>query len=373
MSFKPQPHAEAYVTEGQARFRVGDAFYRTSSSLSRDLGVLAAADYRRADQLRVLDAMSGCGVRSLRYWLESGASEIWANDSNPDVGPILTGNLQEAIAKGQCQVTHRDANEIFFECYQQRRYYDLVDVDAFGAPGSWLSSSLWATKIGGLLYLTHTDGSSSSGRYPTKSLAAFGAYARHHPAKHEQALRLMIGRSLQEAANKQLGITPVMSLRWGSIYRTLLRLEPKPNLTEANYGFLGYCHRCGNYQTVTWRQLGHITCHCANHPLCLSGPLWLGPLHEPTTLMRWALQAKTLNWPHVASLLQVMMAEAPLPPYFLRLQDIGKRGQLNLPPRSQLIAGLQAVGYEAAATHIDSAAIKTDATLQTCIDVARRR
>lgn len=336
--------------------------------------MLAAADYgQQTGQLRVLDAMSGCGVRSLRYWLESGASEIWANDSNPDVASILTSNLQEAIAQGQCQVTHRDANEIFFECYQQRRYYDLVDVDAFGAPGSWLSSSLWATKIGGLLYLTHTDGSSSSGRYPVKSLSAFGAYARHHPAKHEQALRLMIGRSLQEAANKQLGITPVMSLRWGSIYRTLLRLESKPNLTETNYGFLGYCHRCGNYQTVTWRQLGHVACGCADHPLCLSGPLWLGPLHEPSTLERWHLHSEARQWSHVTPLLQTMIAEASLPPYFLRLQDIGKRGHLNLPPRSQLIARLQAAGYQAAPTHIDSAAIKTNATLQACIDVAHGR
>ncbi len=365
--------AEAHSTEGQARFRIGGAFYRAASAISRDLGVLAALDYRQyTGGLRVLDAMSGCGVRSLRYWLESGASEVWANDSNVDAGPVLRDNLQEAIAQGQCRLTHRDANEVFFECYRQRDYYDLVDVDAFGAPGSWLSSSLWATKIGGLLYLTHTDGSSSCGRYPEKSLAAFGAYARHHPAKHEQALRLMIGRVLQEACNRQLGITPVMSLRRGSIYRTLLRLEPKPNLTEANYGFLGYCHRCGNYQSVTWRQLGHVSCACAGHSLCLSGPLWLGPLHEPEALARWRSQAQSWGWQQAADLLEVMTAEASLPPYFFRLQDIGKRGRLNLPPRSRLIAALQAAGYRAAPTHIDPAALKTDASLETCIGVSQQ-
>ncbi|MEO0408839.1 MAG: tRNA (guanine-N1)-methyltransferase [Cyanobacteria bacterium P01_A01_bin.135] len=366
------PNTSPVVTEGAARFRTEGTFYRATSALSRDLGVLAALDYRqRQGELSVLDAMSGCGVRSLRYWLESGADEIWANDSNPEVGPTLRHNLREAIAKGNCRITHRDANEVFFDCYQQRRYYDLVDVDAFGAPGSWLGSSLWATKIGGLLYLTHTDGSSSCGRYPIKSLAAFGAYARHHPAKHEQALRLMIGRAVQEAANKQLGVTPLLSLRWGSVYRTLLRLEPSCTLSEANYGFLGYCHACGNYQTVSWRHLGHGTCSCADHPLCLSGPLWLGPLHQPSALARWQQQASQWGWDAVAKLLQVMVAEANLPPYFLRLQDIGKRGQLNLPPRSQLVAALQGAGYRASATHIDAAAIKTDADLQTCIEVAR--
>lgn len=360
------------VTEGRAHFQTQGTFYRATSALSRDLGVLAALDYRqRHGELNVLDAMSGCGVRSLRYWLESGADALWANDSNPDVGPTLRHNLRAAIAQGRCRITHQDANAAFFECYQQRRYYDLVDVDAFGAPGSWLGSSLWATKIGGLLYLTHTDGSSSCGRYPVKSLAAFGAYARHHPAKHEQALRLMIGRALQEAANKQLGITPLVSLRWGSVYRTLLRLEAHGNLSEANYGFLGYCHRCGNYQTVSWRYLGHAACPCADHPLCLSGPLWLGPLHDPSSLQRWQRQADSWGWSAVVKLLETMEAEATLPPYFLRLQDIGKRGQLNLPPRSQLVAALVAAGHQAAPTHIDTAAIKTDASLQRCIEIAR--
>ncbi|MGF1537722.1 MAG: tRNA (guanine-N1)-methyltransferase [Elainellaceae cyanobacterium] len=368
-----QEAAAETVIEGRARFRVGGAFYRPASARSRDFGVLAAADYRQqTGQLRVLDTMSGCGVRSLRHWLESGADDIWANDSNSDAGPVLRENLGEAIAAGQCRLTHRDANEVFFECYQQRDYYDFVDVDAFGAPGPWLGNSLWATKIGGLLYLTHTDGSSSCGRYPEKSLAAFGAYARHHPAKHEQALRLMIGRALQEAANKQLGITPVMSLRWGSTYRTLLRLEPKANLSEANYGFLGYCHRCGNYQPVTWRHLGHVTCDCASHPLCLSGPLWLGPLHETAALERWRSQAEVWGWGQAVDLLDVMLAEAPLPPYFFKLQDIGKRGRLNLPRRSRLITALRSAGYRAAPTHIEAGALKTNALLEVCVELARQ-
>jgi len=41
---------------------------------------LAAAVYRqKIGQLRVLEVMAGSGVRSLRYWLESGADELWVN------------------------------------------------------------------------------------------------------------------------------------------------------------------------------------------------------------------------------------------------------------------------------------------------------
>ena len=46
----------------------GDAFYRVESAQGRDLAVLAAAVYKRATgRLRVLDAMSGSGVRGARY------------------------------------------------------------------------------------------------------------------------------------------------------------------------------------------------------------------------------------------------------------------------------------------------------------------
>jgi tRNA (guanine26-N2/guanine27-N2)-dimethyltransferase len=54
--------------EGKATFTLGSAFYRPQSAIARDLAVLAAAVYRqRHGQLRVLDAMTGCGVRPLRY------------------------------------------------------------------------------------------------------------------------------------------------------------------------------------------------------------------------------------------------------------------------------------------------------------------
>jgi len=76
--------------EGRVKFKVGDAFYRPASALSRDLGVLAAALHRGdTGGLRVLDAMAGCGARSLRYWVESGADWVCANDANPDLNPIL--------------------------------------------------------------------------------------------------------------------------------------------------------------------------------------------------------------------------------------------------------------------------------------------
>ena len=163
---------DGWVEEGKARFAIAEgiapltakAFYRASSRAGRDLAVLAAALYRQQHgHLRVIDAMTGCGVRCLRYHLESDADWVWANEGNPELQTLLTENLGQGMAPGTYCITHQDANQLFFSCSQQQDYYDLIDIDSFGSPTPFVNTALWAIKLGGLLYLTSTDGRTTSG------------------------------------------------------------------------------------------------------------------------------------------------------------------------------------------------------------------
>jgi tRNA (guanine26-N2/guanine27-N2)-dimethyltransferase len=357
--------------EGQVKFEVGGAFYNPESQIVRDLGVLAAGVYRgERGQLRVLDAMAGCGVRSLRYWQESQADWVWANEGNPENGPILQLNLAEAIAAGQGRVTHQNSDRVFCACYNDRDYYDLIDLDSFGSPTPYLSTALRATKMGGLLYLTSTDGRTATGHLPEQSLSIYGAYARSHPAAHEQGLRLVLGAVSQQAAILGLGIQPIFSLFSGQTYRVMARLLAKSVLSSQNYGFLGYCHHCGEYQVVSWRKLGRGTCLQDNLPLTLSGPMWLGNLHDRAFLPKMQSLAQQWNWGQQQQLLALMEQEADFPPYFYTLGEIGRRGKMDVPTRSRLIQALQERGYRATPTHINAQALKTNADLATCIAIA---
>ncbi len=357
-----------WYRERETQFKIGNAFYNPQSKLVRDLGVLAARIEREEkDNLRVLDALGGCGVRSLRYWQESQADYIWINEGNRDHNSIITQNLGSAIAAGCCRITHQDAHRAFFSCYSSKDYYDLVDVDCFGSAMPYLNTMLWATKIGGLMYLTSTDGRTLTGHPPQKSVQTYGAIARSHPAKHEQALRLLIGSTQQQAATKGLGIKPIFSFFTGKTYRLMLRLVSKPQISELNYGFLAYCHNCGNYQTIIWRKLNQVGCNCSNPGVTVSGAMWLGNLHDSLYLKRYAMLAQKRNWQKIVDLLTTMIAENDFPPYFYTLREIGKRGKLDLKARSHLIQALQNNGYQAAPTHINPQAIKTNADIQTCI------
>ncbi|MEM6590429.1 MAG: tRNA (guanine-N1)-methyltransferase, partial [Cyanobacteria bacterium P01_C01_bin.73] len=360
--------------EGKAQFRTESAFYRPYSQVGRDLAILAAAVYRqRRGELRVLDAMTGCGVRPLRYQLEAGADWVWANEGNPEVHRVLSQNLAAGMRPRSYRLTQQDANQLFFDCYQQRDFYDLVDIDSFGSPVPFLSTGLWATKIGGLLYLTSTDTRTTGGHNPERSIQAYGACARAHPAVHEQGLRILIGSVLQQAATKSMGVEPVFSLFNGQVHRVMVRLVMNQAWPNDQYGFLGYCHRCGQFQTLNWRQLGQASCKiCADQDigLSISGPLWLGHLHNAAMLAEMEALAQTWGWSKRVKLLQLMQAESDLPPYFYRLGDIGRYGKMDIPPRDRLIYALRDRGYRATLTHLDFEAIKTDATLATCIKIA---
>ncbi|NEO87586.1 MAG: tRNA (guanine-N1)-methyltransferase [Spirulina sp. SIO3F2] len=360
--------------EGKAQFEIGVAFFRSATQVVRDLGVLAAAIYRQTQgKLRVLDGMAGCGVRSLRYALESDANWVWTNEGNPELEPLLRQNLQGNSQTVPGQLTFENVQRLLHRCAANRDYFDLVDLDCFGDSMPYLSLGLGATRIGGLLYLTSTDGRSLTGHLPLNSLRSYGVVARSHPAAQEQALRILLGALQQQAASMGLGMEPVLSLFTGQTYRVMVRLVHKTQLQTHNYGFLGYCHRCGEYQTVDWLKLGRVNCEKCDRPATITGPMWLGPLHDRFYLAAMQTLAQAWQWSKRVDLLTTLQAEATLPPYFYRLGEIGKRGKLHgLPSREALISALIAQGFSATTPHVDSQAVKTTACLGDCVAIARR-
>jgi tRNA (guanine26-N2/guanine27-N2)-dimethyltransferase len=360
--------------EGSTYFQVGPAFFRPESRTARDLGVLAAAAYQQQHQmLRVLDVMSGCGVRSLRYALEAKADWVWANEGNPDVAAVLQQNLTAQLPREQVHLTIGSARQALNECLYQQNYFDLIDLDCFGSPSAYLSACVQVARKGGLIYLTTTDSRTCAGHNPAASLRYFGAYARAHPAAHEQGLRLLIGSLMQQALMQGFAIAPVFSFFQGQLYRVMMRLVDGQNWSEQQFGFLGYCYVCGDYQAITWRGLSRAVCpyHEVSQPLTLSGPMWLGPLHDTKDLVNMQNLAQDWGWKECKALLERMVAEIPFPPYFFTLAEIGHRAKIDIPKRDRLIAALQDRGFSAVVTHLNLQAIKTTASFQTCLTVAR--
>lgn len=160
-----------YQTERGLEFETGESFFRHESATGRDLGVLAAALYKKSKgKLRVLDGLCGCGIRSLRYLVEAEADFVLANDANDECRDVICRNLSK-VGRGsedepRWTVMHTDANRVMTECYLERDFFDLIDIDSFGSDSTFLRSAVNALRFDGLLYVTSTDGYSSGGHRP---------------------------------------------------------------------------------------------------------------------------------------------------------------------------------------------------------------
>lgn len=388
LSSNATSHSTTLQTERGLQFEVGNSFFRHESFTGRDLAVLAAALYKRSKpELRVLDAMCGCGVRSLRYLAEADADFVLANDGNDENRRLILSNLSQIPRfsgdNKRWVLTHFDANRIMTDCYLQRDFFDFIDVDSFGSDSSFLRSAFNALKLDGLVYVTSTDGYSAGGHRPYNSLASYGAYVRPMPYANEIGLRMLIGGAVREAAVMGYCVTPLFSYYsyHGPVFRVLLRMD-RGKLTDIrHYGFISYCHKCGNSLAYSWDELGNISCPCSEakspRSLVVSGPLWTGPLHQASYLTDMLNLAEEWGWIgegaglDLEKLLKQMIEESnpDLSFGYTKLDEVASRAKVNSPPLRTIMSALQKEGYAACRSHIASNAIKTNCPMTTCISI----
>ncbi|KAI3987165.1 hypothetical protein MKX01_031649 [Papaver californicum] len=386
-------------TERGLEFEPGDSFFRHESAIGRDLGALAAALYKRSKgSLRVLDAMCGCGVRSLRYLVQSEADFVWANDGNEDYRNTIVSNLSNFCdnkvtgdeegeeKKKKWAVTHSDANRVMTQCYLNRDYFDLIDIDSFGSESTFIRSAYDALKLDGLLYLTSTDGYSSGGHRPHHSLASYGAFVRPMPFSNEVGLRMLIGGAVREASVLGFRVTPLFSYYsyHGPVFRVMLQVNRGKVPESRNYGFISYCTQCGSSQEISWHGLGRISCPCNNgevsSSLVVSGPLWTGRLHDTAYVKEMLNLAQEWGWAgsdsmgtDIEKLLTQMVDESDpkLPFGYIKLDEVASRAKVNSPPLRSMMSTILKEGYAVSRSHIASNAIKTNCPMSVCIQIAR--
>ncbi|KAJ9175997.1 hypothetical protein P3X46_014491 [Hevea brasiliensis] len=393
-SFKPQVYQFHCICERQTErgieFETGETFFRHESAKGRDLGILAAAFYKQSKgRLRVLDAMCGCGIRSCRYLLEAKADFVLANDANDEYRGVILGNLKK-VERGfgdarRWAVSHFDANRVLTECYLQRDFFDLIDIDSFGSDSLFLRSAMSTLKLNGLLYLTSTDGYSSGGHRPYCSLAAYGAYVRPMPCSNEIGLRMLIGGAVREASLLGYHVTPLFSYYsyHGPVFRVMLQVNRGKEHENRHYGFISYCNQCGNTRSFSWEELGQISCSCSSNKVCspvtVSGPLWTGPLHSATFITEMLNLAEQWGWmgnsagADLDKLLRRMLDESDpsLPFGYIKMDEMASRAKINSPPLKTMMTTLLEEGYAVSRSHIASNAIKTNCPMAECIRIAK--
>jgi len=356
---------------------LGDGFFRVQSRPARDISVLLARSLARRpsgnDGQRWLDLMSGCGIRALRWGLEAlpedgSGLELWVNDADPDRLPLLESNLavlQSRVAA--LRLSAMPAEVLLARAFVEKRFFDLIDLDAFGSPSALIQLVLQVLAFDGVLLLASTDGRSPTGHDRRGAIRHFGAAARVHPASWEMALRLQLGLLARQAWSLGRGLQPLLAFSEGRTFRLAVRLTRRPIAAEEEHlGLVARCERCGDQQLQSMLRLqGWPHCHCQDGGgrWAISGPLWLGPLQDSQALAdlmdpSTELQTSTLN------LIRRLQADPGMPARIWPTDELSRRLGMAGPPRvADLVEALRSAGHQAWPSSVMAGQVRTDADL----------
>ena len=329
--------------------------------------------------------MAGCGIRAVRWGLEScdqGSApvELHVNDADAERRPLLEANL--ATASLPAVISSTPAEVLLTRAYLDGTFFDLIDLDAFGAPGSLLQPVLQVLRFDGLLLLASTDGRSPTGHDRPGAVRSLGSAARVHPASWEMALRQQLGLVARQAWLLGRGIQPLVSFSEGRTFRLAVRLcrhlEPRE---ESQLGLVARCERCGVQRVQPLLKLtGWPPCCCSdgNGRWSVSGPLWIGPLQDQAILAELqadpCLEQPDRIAPASRRLLQRLGSDPGTPPTVWPTAELAKRLGCGGPPRlDDLVGALRRRGHQAFASGVMAGQVRTDAVfpelLQTCSEL----
>ena len=279
----------------------------------------------------ILDALSATGLRALRYAREIPfATKIIANDMS-----------KEAVESIELNVEHNDLKDVVFPHVGDARSFmyskvgnellrsdpnyvhrfDVIDLDPYGTAVPFFDAAFQALADGGLLCVTCTDaGVFASVGYSEKTYDLYGGMPLKGAHSHEGGLRLILHSLASSAAKYGIAIEPLLSLSIDFYARVFIRVHRKQTDVKLLAGttmILYSCdHGCGSWEvqplqrnraeedkrgekyfkySIARAPLASRSCEHCGSIMHLGGPMWAGPLHNPSFVQKMLDKLPTLR------------------------------------------------------------------------------
>jgi len=379
--FVPDP--EYYVkTKGYYDPAWLPVFYNPRAELSRDLSVLLLRAYIKIhglNRLNIVEPLSATGIRGIRYAKElDQACTVYMNDIDRRAYNLMLKNIAKNGVEDKVYASNIDANELLTRL-RGSIAIDVIDIDPYGSPVSFLETALLTLRNGGLLMITATDIAVLYGVYPKTCLRRYHSLSQRTPFSIEVALRILIGYILRQAAKLDKYIEIVLSYYHQLYLRVCVELykgatKADKQLTE-KMGYIVYCPNCGRREV--YREYPYTPdAHCRKCKLkaILLGPLWLGELCNEDycdTMLGTLEDTKYRYWKSEKKILTLLKEENRMPPYYYSVTEIAKLMKTEEPSPLKLRELLMNNGYKATLTHFDSKGVKTIASMYEIVEVLK--
>ncbi|CAF0748529.1 unnamed protein product [Adineta steineri] len=418
------------VKEGKANIRLpeGAVFYNPAQVFNRDLSVAClrlvskyhheneckrmlkndpnatcvpfdqlTAGVRQENGLKIAEALSATGLRSVRYAREiPGIDTIYANDIDAGAVESIKQNIELNDVKNLVQPSHDDAMSLLYNHRKIDEQFHVVDLDPYGTPAQFLDGAVQCIKKNGVICITATDMASLCGNNPHSCYSKYGSIPLHQPFCHEFALRMILYTLHLQAARYDRIIEPLLCMSIDFYVRLFVRINYGAAKAQSQLGDIATVYNCiyctsfyfqpygqaslderGNakFKYAHGPPVGTTCSHCGSN-LRVGGPIWLGPLFDHSfvgeliTSIEQAPEDSYAYRERMLSMLHVVQEELPDPLYF----DNGKLAQImhtQMPQNKILRSALLNAGYKVSTTHARQDAIKTNAPHAVIWDIMR--
>jgi tRNA (guanine26-N2/guanine27-N2)-dimethyltransferase len=362
------------ITEGKARLSIAqgesEVFYNPKMSLNRDLAVLFTASYFPHDKkVRVSDPMTGSGVRTARYMLESGhVMSAVASDKHPAAVEAARRTMELNGLNEQVKVIESEANLLLNQDLEGG--FDLVDLDPFGSPAPFFDSALRATVVGGVIAATATDMAPLTGARPAACFRKYGVRVIRTEFEKEMSARVLAGCLATVAMRLELGIEMVFahaSDHYVRIFSSLWKGKKSANRSASLLGYLEYCPKCLNRDLVSSLESVQSICGLCGSRVIIIGPIWIGTLWSGDVAQSMMQRVPTLHsarLSEIQTLLTRISEEANAPAFYYRTDALSRGLRIKPPAIAAVLDSLRRAGYSASRTHFEPNGFRTDANIE---------
>ncbi|XP_036598028.1 tRNA (guanine(26)-N(2))-dimethyltransferase [Trichosurus vulpecula] len=346
--------------------------------------------------LRVLEGLAASGLRSIRFAKEvPGLRAVIANDASARAVDLIRCNIQLNNVSHLVQPNLADARLLMYEHQRGSQRFDVIDLDPYGSPATFLDAAVQAVSEGGLLCVTCTDMAVMAGNSSETCYSKYGAMSIKSKACHEMALRIVL-HSLDLRANcYQRYIVPLLSISADFYIRVFVRVytgQAKVKASASKQGFVFQCVGCGSFHlqrlgkavnnggrvkfsAATGPPVGSECEHCGQRHQ-LGGPLWAEPIHD-LDFVGQVLAAISRNpgrfrtSARIRGVLSMVTEELPDVPLYYTLDQLSSTIHCNTPSLLQLRSAVLHAGYRVSLSHACKNAVKTDVPPSVLWDIMR--
>jgi len=352
-------------------------FFNPRARWNRDLSIVFYKAFSLNTRARSFaDAFCGTGSRGIRVAVEIPSIEkVFLNDINPTAIDLAKSNALINHIEHKTNFSVNEVCNFMIPTIRSREArYDIIDIDPFGSPITFVDCVLRSINRNGLISFTATDTAVLCGVYPQVCYRKYLGWPLRNEYSNEIALRLLISSIAFTASKYDMAISPIFSHSDQHYLRTYIKVKlssSEANKLASSIGFIKHCFKCGNRDTLS--ELPSRNCDFCDAICSLGGPLWIGDIQNKLFL-ELAKKTSTLhctNDEKILDLLDIAIQEIEYPTYY-HVDKLASSAKTSPPKLYMLVEKLRASGFLASKTILDNGGLKTNARVSELIKLIKQ-